>query len=105
MVHTSRQMVSLYIWMPNDLKDYYQNYVLTGNNVTVNLPVEVIGQAGEKAENTFVQIEFSNGYSSNLVFITIPNETAEKHAVDNNGTVLTAKLSHCTKSLTTFLMA
>ena len=76
------------VWMPNDLKDYYQNYVLTGNNVTVNLPVEVIGQAGEKTENTFVQIEFSNGYSSNLVFITIPNETAEKHAVDNNGTVL-----------------
>lgn len=76
------------VWMPNDLKDYYQNYVLKGNNVTVNLPVEVIGQAGEKAENTFVQIEFSNGYSSNLVFITIPNETAEKHAVDKNGTVL-----------------
>lgn len=76
------------VWMPNDLKDYYQNYVLTVNNVTVNLPVEVIGQAGEKTENTFVQIEFSNGYSSNLVFITIPNETAEKHAVDNNGTVL-----------------
>lgn len=76
------------VWIPNDLKDYYQNYVLTGNNVTVNLPVEVIGQAGEKAENTFVQIEFSNGYQSNLVFITIPNETAEKHAVDKNGTVL-----------------
>lgn len=76
------------VWMPNDLKDYYQNYVLKGNNVTVNLPVAVIGQAGEKAENTFVQIEFSNGYSSNLVFITIPNETAEKHAVDKNGTVL-----------------
>ena len=76
------------VWTPNDLKDYYQNYVLTGNNVTVNLPVALIGQAGEKAENTFVQIEFSNGYQSNLVFITIPNETAEKHAVDKNGTVL-----------------
>lgn len=76
------------VWMPNDLKDYYQNYVLTGNNVTVNLPVAVIGQAGEKAENTFVQIEFSNGYSSNLVFITIPNETAEKHAIDQNGNLL-----------------
>lgn len=76
------------VWIPNDLQDYYQNYVLTGNNVTVNLPVAVIGQAGEKAENTFIQIEFSNGYQSNLVFITIPNETAEKHAVDKNGTVL-----------------
>lgn len=76
------------VWIPNDLQDYYQNYILTGNNVTVNLPVAVIGQAGEKAENTFVQIEFSNGYQSNLVFITIPNETAEKHAVDKNGTVL-----------------
>lgn len=76
------------VWMPNDLQDYYQNYVLTGNNVTVNLPVAVIGQAGEKAENTFVQIEFSNGYSSNLVFITIPNETAEKHAIDQKGNLL-----------------
>ena len=76
------------VWIPNDLKDYYQNYVLTGNNVTVNLPVAVIGQAGEKAENTFVQIEFSNGYSSNLVFITIPNETAEKHAIDQKGNLL-----------------
>lgn len=76
------------VWMPNDLKDYYQNYVLKGNNVTVNLPVAVIGQAGEKAENIFVQIEFSNGYSSNLVFITIPNETAEKHAIDQKGNLL-----------------
>lgn len=76
------------VWIPNDLKDYYQNYVLTGNNVTVNLPVEVIAAAGEKAENTFVQIEFSNGYSSNLVFVTVPDVSPEKHAISKDGTVL-----------------
>lgn len=76
------------VWMPNDLKDYYQNYVLTGNNVTVNLPVEVIAAAGEKAENTFVQIEFSNGYSSNLVFVTVPDVSPEKHAIDQKGNLL-----------------
>lgn len=76
------------VWLPSDLKDYYQNYVLTGNNVTVNLPVEVIAAAGETAENTFVQVEFSNGYQSNLVFVKVPDVSAEKHAIDKNGTVL-----------------
>ena len=76
------------VWLPNNLQDYYQNYVLTGNNVTVNLPVEVIAKAGEKAENQFVQVEFSNGYQSNLVFITIPDVSAEKHAIDQKGTIL-----------------
>lgn len=76
------------VWIPNDLKDYYKNYVLTGNNVTVNLPVEVIAAAGEKAENTFVQIEFSNGYSSNLVFVTVPDVSPEKHAIDQKGNLL-----------------
>ena len=76
------------VWIPNDLKDYYQNYVLKGNNVTVNLPVEVIAAAGEKAENTFVQVEFSNGYQSNLVFVTVPDVSPEKHAISKDGTVL-----------------
>lgn len=76
------------VWIPNDLQDYYQNYVLTGNNVTVNLPVEVIAKAGETAENTFVQIEFGNGYQSNLVFVKVPDVSPEKHAIDKNGTVL-----------------
>lgn len=76
------------VWIPNDLKDYYQNYVLTSNNVTVNLPVEVIAKAGETAENTFVQVEFGNGYQSNLVFVKVPDVSPEKHAIDKNGTVL-----------------
>ncbi|HEP2676593.1 TPA: LPXTG cell wall anchor domain-containing protein [Streptococcus pyogenes] len=76
------------VWMPNDLKDYYQNYVLTGNNVTVNLPVEVIAAAGEKAENTFVQVEFGNGYQSNLVFVKVPDVSPEKHAIDQKGNLL-----------------
>lgn len=76
------------VWIPNDLKDYYENYVLTGNNVTVNLPVEVIAQPGEKAENTFVQVEFGNGYQSNLVFVKVPDVSPEKHAISKDGTVL-----------------
>lgn len=76
------------VWIPNDLQDYYQNYVLTGNNVTVNLPVEIIAQPGETAENTFVQVEFGNGYQSNLVFVKVPDVSPEKHAIDKNGTVL-----------------
>ena len=76
------------VWIPNDLKDYYQNYVLTGNNVTVNLPVEIIAQPGEKAENTFVQVEFGNGYQSNLVFVKVPDVSPEKHAISKDGTVL-----------------
>lgn len=76
------------VWIPNDLKDYYENYVLTGNNVTVNLPVEVIAQPGEKAENTFVQVEFGNGYQSNIVFVKVPDVSPEKHAISQDGTVL-----------------
>ena len=76
------------VWIPNDLKDYYKNYVLTGNNVTVNLPVEIIAQPGETAENTFVQVEFGNGYQSNLVFVKVPDVSPEKHAISKDGTVL-----------------
>lgn len=76
------------VWIPNDLKDYYQNYVLTGNNVTVNLPVEIIAQPGETAENIFVQVEFGNGYQSNLVFVKVPDVSPEKHAISKDGTVL-----------------
>ena len=76
------------VWIPNDLQDYYQNYVLTGNNVIVNLPVEIIAQPGEKAENTFVQVEFGNGYQSNLVFVKVPDVSPEKHAISKEGTVL-----------------
>lgn len=76
------------VWIPNDLQDYYQNYVLTGNNVTVNLPVEIIAQPGETAENTFVQVEFGNGYQSNLVFVKVPDVSPEKHAISKDGTVL-----------------
>lgn len=76
------------VWIPNDLQAYYQNYVLTGNNVTVNLPVEIIAAAGETAENTFVQVEFGNGYQSNLVFVKVPDVSPEKHAIGKDGTVL-----------------
>ena len=73
------------VWLPNNLQDYYQNYVLTGNNVTLHLPVEVIAEAGDTITNTFVQVEFSNGYSSNVVTVTVPDVTPTKTVINTSG--------------------
>ena len=71
-----------YLWVAKDSKSFYQNYVKQNKNVTIDLPAELLVKAGEKVENDLKQIDFGNGYQSNLVTISVPDVKPEKHAVD-----------------------
>ena len=71
-----------YLWVAKDSKSFYQNYVKPNKNVTVDLPAKFLVKAGEKVENDFKQIDFGNGYQSNLVTVSVPDVKPEKHALD-----------------------
>lgn len=71
-----------YLWVAKDSKSFYQNYVKPNKNVTVDLPAKLLIKAGEKVENDFKQIDFGNGYQSNLVTVSVPDVKPEKHALD-----------------------
>lgn len=61
-----------YLWVAKNPVDYYQDYILKNNNVTVNLPATLQVPAGTTVENDFYQIDFGNAYKSNLVSFDIP---------------------------------
>ena len=71
-----------YLWIAKDSKSFYQNYVKPNKNVTIDLPAKLLVKAGEKVENDLKQIDFGNGYQSNLVTISVPDVNPEKHALD-----------------------
>ena len=71
-----------YLWVAKDSKSFYQNYVKKNKNVTIDLPAKLLVKAGEKVENDLKQIDFGNGYQSNLVTISVPDVSPEKHALD-----------------------
>ena len=61
-----------YLWVAKNPVDYYQDYILKNNNVTVNLPATLQVPAGTTVENDFYQIDFGNAYQSNLVSFDTP---------------------------------
>ena len=61
-----------YLWVAKNPVDYYQDYILKNNNVTVNLPATLKVPAGTTVENDFYQIDFGNAYKSNLVSFDTP---------------------------------
>ena len=71
-----------YLWVAKDSKSFYQNYVKKAQNVTIDLPANLLVKAGEKVENDFKQIDFGNSYQSNLVTVSVPDVNPEKHALD-----------------------
>ena len=71
-----------YLWIAKDSKSFYYNYVKQNKNVTIDLPAKLLVKAGEKVENDLKQIDFGNGYQSNLVTISVPDVNPEKHALD-----------------------
>ena len=71
-----------YLWVAKDSKSFYHNYVKQNKNVTIDLPAKLLVKAGEKVENDLKQIDFGNGYQSNLVTVSVPDVNPEKHALD-----------------------
>ena len=71
-----------YLWVAKDSKSYYHNYVKQNKNVTIDLPARLLVEKGQIVENDFNQIDFGNGYKSNLVTVSVPDVNPEKHALD-----------------------
>ena len=72
-----------YLFVAKDSTSFYQNYVKQAKNITIDLPARLLVKAGEVVENEFVQVDYGNGYKSNLVTVKVPDLKPEKHALDH----------------------
>ena len=72
-----------YLWVAKDSASFYQNYVKQAKNITIDLPARLLVEKGQIVKNDFHQIDFGNGFVSNLVTVQIPDLKPEKHAVDH----------------------
>ena len=71
-----------YLWVAKDSASFYQNYVKQAKNITIDLPARLLVEKGQIIKNDFHQIDFGNGFVSNLVTVQVPDLKPEKHAVD-----------------------
>jgi cell surface protein B len=72
-----------YLWVAKDSASFYQNYVRQAKNITIDLPARLLVEKGEIVKNNFTQIDFGNGFVSNLVTVQVPDLKPEKHALDH----------------------
>lgn len=71
-----------YLWVAKDSASFYKNYVKQAKNITIDLPARLLVDKGEIVKNDFHQIDFGNGYVSNLVTVQVPDLKPDKHALD-----------------------
>ena len=71
-----------YLWVAKDSASFYKNYVKQAKNITIDLPARLLVEKGQIVKNDFHQIDFGNGFVSNLVTVQVPDLKPEKHAVD-----------------------
>ena len=72
-----------YMFVAKDSASFYTNYVRQAKNITIDLPAHLLVEKSQIVKNDFHQIDFGNGYVSNLVTVQVPNLKPEKHALDN----------------------
>ena len=72
-----------YLWVAKDSASFYQNYVKQAKNITIDLPARLLVEKGQIVKNDFYQIDFGNGFVSNLVTVQVPDLKPEKHALDH----------------------
>ena len=71
-----------YMFVAKDSASFYKNYVKQAKNITIDLPARLLVEKGQIVKNDFHQIDFGNGFVSNLVTVQVPDLKPEKHAVD-----------------------
>ena len=72
-----------YLWVAKNSASFYKNYVKPIKNITIDLPARLLVEKGQIVKNDFHQIDFGNGFVSNLVTVQIPDLKPEKHALDH----------------------
>lgn len=75
------------IWVADDAQAFYDTYVKTGTDVYFNLPMTVTkGFTGNYVNQTY-QIDFGNGYTSNIVKNDVPDLVPHKDVVVDGSSV------------------
>ena len=72
-----------YMFVAKDSASFYKNYVKQAKNITIDLPARLLVEKGQIVKNDFQQIDFGNGFVSNLVTVQVPDLKPEKHALDH----------------------
>ncbi|MGT2754538.1 SspB-related isopeptide-forming adhesin [Streptococcus ovis] len=60
------------IWVAENPMNFYDKYVVTGKTITFTTPAEVLDSAVGPIDNVAYQIDFGNGYVSNVVTNHVP---------------------------------
>lgn len=72
---------SFQLFAADDAQAFYDQYVVTGKSLTITSPMAVkegIGRTGGKFENRAYQIDFGNGYATDVVVNNVPKISPEK---------------------------
>ena len=72
---------SFQLFAADDAQVFYDQYVVTGKSLTITSPMAVkegMGRTGGKFENRAYQIDFGNGYATDVVVNNVPKISPEK---------------------------
>ena len=72
---------SFQLFSADDAQVFYDQYVVTGKSLTITSPMAVkegMGRTGGKFENRAYQIDFGNGYATDVVVNNVPKISPEK---------------------------
>lgn len=72
---------SFQLFAADDTQAFYDQYVVTGKSLTITSPMAVkegMGRTGGKFENRAYQIDFGNGYATDVVVNNVPKISPEK---------------------------
>lgn len=72
---------SFQLFAADDAQAFYDHYVVTGKSLTITSPMAVkegLGRTGGKFENRAYQIDFGNGYATDVVVNNVPKISPEK---------------------------
>ena len=72
---------SFQLFAADDAQAFYDQYVVTGKSLTITSPMAVkegMGRTGGKFENKAYQIDFGNGYATDVVVNNVPKISPEK---------------------------
>ena len=70
-----------YGWLAENPQEFYDTYVKTGTDIFFNLPMPVKKGFSGNYENQTFQVDFGNGYYSNIVKNHVPNLVPKKDII------------------------
>lgn len=82
------------VFVADNPKDFYESYVVTGNNIIIKTPMTVREEmlnSGKSYENIAYQIDFGQAYETNKVHNFVPVVSPHKKNTDKEGVTIDGK--------------